>query len=197
MDLAVVLAALAGLAGAAIGGYATAYGARIGAQKSIEAVGVQVAQQSEAEHSHWVRENRRQACTDTLDAYVACTMSLVYCRAFMREGAELPAELINDASDKTDILTVIQSHLQLWGPERLVTLSGAMAEAAGELLHAIREWPAIYTTLDDSARSAHLEECAELASVIAGRRWAFVEDASRILGMANEPSSGPETTQAP
>lgn len=57
------------IGGAAIGGIAAARGARIGAETTARATARQVQDQAAANHAHWIRERRLEACRDLLGAY--------------------------------------------------------------------------------------------------------------------------------
>ncbi|NEB16192.1 hypothetical protein [Streptomyces coelicoflavus] len=182
--IAGVIAGVAGLVGAGIGGLATAYGARIGAQKSMEAVQVQVQRQSTAEHKHWVREQRRQVYTQVADAYADCAKAATRCFERMNERNAIPSDLMESLDSAVDGLTIMRGHIQLWGPPNLEGAVFLLTSEVAALQEEIQRWPAIYTTWDDSAMAEHSDRCNEQASRAIEATNSFLGAARRTLAEA-------------
>ncbi|WP_406429841.1 hypothetical protein OHA59_30350 [Streptomyces sp. NBC_01589] len=67
--IAALVAAGFGLAGTAVGGAAAVWGAKMGAERSAQAVKQQVQDQAAAEHAHWLRQQRSEAYEQFEDTY--------------------------------------------------------------------------------------------------------------------------------
>ncbi|GGV38852.1 hypothetical protein [Streptomyces spectabilis] len=118
--IAGLAAGIAGLIGAGVGGLATAYGARIGAQKTIEAAQTQVQAQSSVDHQQWVRDQRRQACTDVFDAFSRYVQVASSCGSCVRAARALPDDEMTELFAATRELLIVSGHLELWGPDEIV-----------------------------------------------------------------------------
>ncbi|MGW8765792.1 hypothetical protein ACWGN5_25145 [Streptomyces sp. NPDC055815] len=165
--LAAALAGIAGVVGAGIGGLATAYGARVGAQKTIEAVHTQVAHQASAEHEHWTREQRRQACDETVAAWMTFITQSVPCQGRISRDQDLSEEQFSALHEAFIALTIATAKLQLWGPDDLVSSARSMGSAAKQLHVAILRWPrALHggDAAESSATKAQVEACGTNAS---------------------------------
>jgi acetyl-CoA carboxylase carboxyltransferase component len=68
-----LVAGLIGLIGTGTGAAATAWAAKIGAIKNIEAARGQAQDQATHEHAHWLRQQRLVAYEGSLDAWDECT----------------------------------------------------------------------------------------------------------------------------
>ncbi|MFF4040670.1 hypothetical protein [Streptomyces sp. NPDC001816] len=179
---AAVFAGVAGLIGAGIGGLATAYGARIGAQKSIEAVGLQVQRQSAAEHGHWVREQRREVCVSFIDAFVRYAKGLVDCSKFVNTRTVVPSDTAADLSDSRNSLIILRGHLQLWGPQAVVDAAFALTDAVRATYDWVEEWYEILESGDESHIDSHIARDQELTTSLGAARLAFVATARDVLG---------------
>ncbi|MFF0735779.1 hypothetical protein ACFYVK_29675 [Streptomyces chartreusis] len=182
--IAGVIAGIAGLVGAGIGGLATAYGARIGAQKSMEAVQIQVQRQSAAEHEHWVRDHRRHVCTEITDAYAQCVPVVTQCFQRMDEQDAILPELMDSLVSAVDGLITIRGHAQLWGPQELEDAAFLLTSALNDLTEKIKLWPAIHATWDDSAMAELRDACGEEAERVTEARRSFLNTAYRTLAKA-------------
>ncbi|MEV1061762.1 hypothetical protein [Streptomyces sp. NPDC050263] len=179
--IAAVLAGVAGLAGAGIGGLATAYGARIGAQKSMEAVQVQVRKQSEAEHLHWAREQRRQTCIALTDTFGLFARSVVSCNAFIYDRRPLPLEEIDRITAEAQSLVIQRGHVELWGPLPLTEAATALTDAAEELRRSTQQWPAVLDRNHQSEMTRYIREHRSRVRPLKDLRVRFTSVAHRIL----------------
>ncbi|MGX5214852.1 hypothetical protein ACWKT3_40290 [Streptomyces violaceus] len=194
--IAAVVAGIAGIVGAGIGGFATAYGARIGAQKSMEAVQIQVQRQSAAEHEHWVRDHRRQVCTEITDAYAQCVPAVTQCFQQMDDQDAVSPELMDSLGNAVDDLITIRGHVQLWGPRELEDAAFQLTTALNELREKIELWPSIHTTWDDSAMAQHRDACGEQADRVTEARRSFLNAAYQTLAGTVNQGHGPQTAPA-
>jgi hypothetical protein len=179
--VAAALVGVAGLVGAAIGGLATAYGARIGAQKCIEAVGLQVQQQSAAEHAHWVREQRRQAATAFIDGFVAFAAAYARCSTSICAHAELTDDQARELSQTGNDLTIARGHLELWGPESVVRAADVLNATVDVARNWINEWDEVYQSGDSEEINTHASRATELANTLGQVRKGFVRAAREAL----------------
>ncbi|QIT44993.1 hypothetical protein [Streptomyces antibioticus] len=140
--IAGVIAGIAGLVGAGIGGFATAYGARVGAQKTIEAAQAQVSHQSTAEHAHWVREQRRQAYSDAMETHGTFITSLNVAVSQLSAAPPLSSETVTELQEKLVALGLAATRIHLWGPEEAVSKANTLARAAHRRLEALKGWSA-------------------------------------------------------
>ncbi|MFF9808639.1 hypothetical protein ACF1G5_26600 [Streptomyces coeruleorubidus] len=193
--VAAAFAGVAGLVGAVVGGFVTAYGARVGAQKSLEAVSLQVQHQSAAEHNKWVRDQRRQAYTLLLEAYLQYGKSVAACGRFIEKHAEVPTEVMKKCSDDTDALVAVSGHVDLWGPQELTTSAETLTGAAHDLLLVVEEWPDIHATQDASVMRSHTERIEELVEALGSQYLELVLKAQRVLSDQAEHDPGPQTAR--
>ncbi|MFC7905368.1 hypothetical protein [Streptomyces nigra] len=159
-----VIAGIAGLVGAGIGGLAS------------------VRHQSRAEHSHWVREQRRQAYGGIIDAYAVFTTSVQRCRTQMLLGRLPAAELTEQLLNELTALILVGAHPQLWGPDLMVERASALTSAAAQVYVVITEWPAVNGSGDRAAMARHLEKLASRNRDVAEARTSFVDGARMTLG---------------
>jgi hypothetical protein len=179
--IAGVIAGIAGLVGAGVGGLATAYGARIGAQKTIEAAQTQVAHQSAAEHRHWVRDQRREACATFLDRFGAFAMVAVDCASAVEHGRRLDEEHSRQLIDLTRQLIVANAQLQLWGPAPLTACAHELTSAASAFFYHLAEWEDVRTADDAESRRQHQQRCNDLWLAIPHKRNAFMDVSQNVL----------------
>ncbi|MFE3585312.1 hypothetical protein [Streptomyces vinaceus] len=130
--MAAVAAGIVGLLGAGIGGLATAYGARVGAQQTVEAARTQVDRQAAAEHLHWVREQRRQTYSDIMEADLVLTMTLQDCTSDLLRRSGLPGETVDRMQRELMILATTVTRAGMWGPDDLVTKAQDLIRSRGE-----------------------------------------------------------------
>ncbi|MFD7242443.1 hypothetical protein [Streptomyces massasporeus] len=176
--IAGVIAGIAGLLGAGVGGLATAYGARIGAQKTIEAAQTQVAQQSAAQHRQWLREQRRQACFALVDAFGTFARVAVDCATAVENEQALPEGHREELMDHTEQLVIEGAHMQLWGPPQLVAAIDDMSGEAIEFLALMTRWERIRRTGESPATLQHQEACED--------RWTAVKEARDAFMLASQ-----------
>ncbi|WP_030580432.1 hypothetical protein [Streptomyces globisporus] len=67
--IAALIAAAFGFLGTGVGGAAAVWGAKVGAERSAEAVRQQVQDQAAVEHAHWLRQQRLEAYEQFEDLY--------------------------------------------------------------------------------------------------------------------------------
>ncbi|MEU8870270.1 hypothetical protein AB0D24_03745 [Streptomyces javensis] len=176
--IAAVFAGVAGLVGAGIGGLATAYGARIGAHKTIEAAQTQVQHQSAAEHRHWVREQRRQACSDAADAWAPFADASVLCTVKIHRGSAAPQEAIDVLGRSIVDLNKRCARFQLWGPDELIEAAMNLVQTAMTADASVRAWQQVLEEGDQDAIHAWQTEHAGVALQI-GSAWAVFMDVAR------------------
>ncbi|MFG2954835.1 hypothetical protein ACGF5O_14015 [Streptomyces sp. NPDC048291] len=103
--IAALIAAGFGLVGAAVGGAAAVWGARIGAERSAQAVKQQVQDQAAVEHAHWIRQQRLEAYEGFEDTYAQLA------RLVGRVGRDIP-----EAPDLLRILARCCARIEILGP---------------------------------------------------------------------------------
>ncbi|MFF3581672.1 hypothetical protein [Streptomyces mirabilis] len=179
--IAAALAGVAGLVGAGIGGLATAYGARVGAQKALESVQMQVQQQAAAEHSHWLRDHRRQACSDITVAWTQMVTPVAACLSPIREGEALHDDRLIALEPTADALANACTLTSLWGPDRLIAATSKLREASSDLAIAIARWNAIQETGDQTAIDTQQRLCVTLRDDFADAHGQFVHTSRTVL----------------
>ncbi|MES5819063.1 hypothetical protein [Streptomyces sp. RG80] len=115
--MAALLAGAGALIGALLGAVASYRGAKIGAERALEATLAQVERQALAEHAHWAREHRRTAWIEALDAAAIAVRTIDEMAAHCRRGEGIPRELPARARDSATVLSRGAIHLSVWGPE--------------------------------------------------------------------------------
>ncbi|MFF9329443.1 hypothetical protein ACF1AY_32585 [Streptomyces sp. NPDC014776] len=140
--VAAVIAGVAGLVGAGFGGLATAYGARVGAQKTIEAARAQVVHQSVAEHAHWVRDQRRQVYSDLAKQHAAFTIASLDSKITLVKGHPLPDDMRDRLRGYVKALGELHALAPLWGPDDVVLKATKLSVTAGRKLDALSAWSA-------------------------------------------------------
>ncbi|MFJ8662265.1 hypothetical protein [Streptomyces sp. NPDC093795] len=181
--LAAALAGIAGVVGAGIGGLATAYGARVGAQKTIEAVHVQVAHQASAEHEQWTREHRRQACDETVSAWMRFYSVSVECQGRVSRDQAVSEEQFTALHEAFIALTIAAAKLQLWGPDNLVSSARNLSSAAQHLHVATLGWPGAVQSGDAAEVSATKEQVAACNRNASAAWHSFASTAHTTLGV--------------
>jgi hypothetical protein len=168
--IAAVVAGVAGLVGAGIGGLATAYGARIGAQKTIEAAQTQVQHQATAEHGHWVREQRRQVCSNIVSAWSAFMSPAGRCYIAIKSSEAIPQEEVLALHERLLELNDANAAPQLWGPDELVLAAQAVAASSMRMHRCALRWHDALDGGDQAAIEAH-QATAETVLEEARRAW--------------------------
>lgn len=125
-----LVAGLIGLIGTGIGAAATAWAAKIGATKNIEAVHGQVQDQAANEHSHWLRQQRLASYEGFLDAWDACTRKRKDLAQTMADSQHdaLRAELRQSALHMMERAR----HISLLGPEEVSQAAEVISKATQE-----------------------------------------------------------------
>ncbi|WP_327346333.1 hypothetical protein [Streptomyces europaeiscabiei] len=178
-----VIAGLAGLVGAVFGGMTTAYGARVGAQKTIEAVHAQADRQSISEHQQWVREQRRLACVSFIDAFGVYALATSKLSTAIEEGNDIHADSAMEASGAHRALVVAKGHSQLWGPDSLNQAAHRVTRATAQLLSVIGHWHASYDEISSDRKAELQRQCLTANEELKQARWAYVEAAQFKLSL--------------
>ncbi|MFH9988447.1 hypothetical protein [Streptomyces luteogriseus] len=155
--IAGVIAGIAGLVGAGVGGLATAYGARIGAQKTLEAAHAQVERQSTAEHLHWMRDHRRQAYDDVMASYASFLAVMANLVGELLQGRPLPSDGRQRLREHFLALVETSARVDLWGPREAQAHAQALREAAVDVNTALTGWS--HALRED--RTSDASRCAE------------------------------------
>ncbi|WP_158727313.1 hypothetical protein [Streptomyces sp. NRRL S-31] len=139
--VAAVVAGLAGTMGALAGAMAGVRGARLGALKAVEAARLQVEDQAQAEHRHWVREQRRQAYTRTSHLYVEVLHNLRACADALSQGQrDLAAERQALTNRAVIDLQIAVFDLRLWGPPEIVAVAKDLRRSANRAFDVLVRW---------------------------------------------------------
>ncbi|MGW5047173.1 hypothetical protein [Streptomyces griseoluteus] len=178
--IAGLLAGIAGLVGAGIGGLATAYGARVGATKTLEAAQTQARQQSVAEHRHWVRDRRSTVCTGVSDSLRTYTEVAHRYLAEVLEG-QLPLDADTTALQAaTNQLTYSAGQADLWGPDEVASKAQQVASQGQRMTALLRRWHEIVNQ-GEVERVAHQQACASQWLPLTDARMDFMPTARRML----------------
>jgi hypothetical protein len=158
--MAALLAGVGALAGSSLGALAAWRGARIGAQKAVEAVQVQVEGQYQAEHRHWAREERKNSWMAALKAARLAVTALHDMERDLRQG-RIPAagsrSAITDAAP--DIATGVVE-LSVWGPDEGAEACAELHAKIVEQTEAVLAWE----TAVSQGREATQEQEAYVAA---------------------------------
>ncbi|WP_128146072.1 MULTISPECIES: hypothetical protein [unclassified Streptomyces] len=152
-----VIAGIAGLVGAGVGGLATAYGARIGAQKTLEAAQTQVERQATAEHAHWVREQRRQVYSAVVELEAAHTIAINGYQVQLERGDTPTTEQLHGLEDRYNRIAEVIACAHLWGPYELATKATLLRSAIAEEISSLVDW----CLAIDEGRTGELHGCAQ------------------------------------
>ena len=180
--LAGLLAGIAGLIGTGVGGLATAYGARIGANKTLEAAHAQVEAQSGAEHGHWVREQRRQACSDVVDTYGVFMLSLNRVTDKVWDHVQPTDGDFEAVKNDARNFYLAGGRLSLWGPDDLVTLCRPIRAAVESLYSLAFDSYDVVASADATAIDSHFDACRVKADMARAALAKFMDTARTILG---------------
>lgn len=179
--LAGLLAGIAGLIGTGVGGLATAYGARIGADKTLEAAHAQVEAQSDAEHDHWVREQRRQACSDIVDAYGTFMLSLNRVTDQVWDRVQPTDSDLEAVKNDARNFYLAGERLSLWGPDELVARFRPIRTAVEDLHSLAFDSCDVVASADESVMNGHFDACRVKADSAKAGRAEFMNTARIIL----------------
>ncbi|MGW5284644.1 hypothetical protein ACWERI_35260 [Streptomyces collinus] len=179
--IAAVLAGVAGLVGAGIGGLTTAYGARVGAQKSIEAVQVQVDRQAASEHEHWVRDQRKQVCNDIATAWTAFFYTSAPCMGNVASRQPVTDEQLTALDTAYQAVAVACHQLIMWGPDDLTVSAELLSRACLGINSNARIWPQILTSAQESAISGHMAAAEEASRALSSALARYVTKARATL----------------
>ncbi len=150
--MAALLAGVGGLVGSSVGALAAWRGARIGAQKAVEAVRVQVKGQSEAEHQHWAREERKTSWMTSLKAARQVTGTLHNVERGLRQGQGPSAEARSTIADEMSTLAAGVVELSVWGPDEGADACGELHTKIFEQVEAVMNWGGAIAQGRDTAR---------------------------------------------
>jgi membrane protease subunit (stomatin/prohibitin family) len=179
--IAAAFAGVAGLVGAGIGGLATAYGARVGAQKALQAVQMQVQQQAAAEHSHWLRDQRRQVCSDITAAWAQVVMPSARCLSRIEQGQAIHDDTLHALGSHIDALADACAPIPLWGPDHLIARTTELREASSDFAIAIARWNDVREAGDQAAINAQQQLCETLKDDFASAHGRFLSAARTVL----------------
>ncbi|MFI5807530.1 hypothetical protein [Streptomyces sp. NPDC051561] len=193
-----LVAGMSGLIGAVVGGLATAYGARIGAQKTIEATHIQAERQSTDQQRRWILDQRSQVCSDVLASHASFRTTAINWVATLRGGNPLAEEEYLRFQGQFVELVEVSARADLWGPQYLVDNSRALLKAAGAEFSALVEWSAATREGRASDITAVTQQYGAARDAIQAARSAFIETAGRALQISNDsPMTARETLQGP
>jgi hypothetical protein len=176
--VAVLIAGLAGMAGALGGAVAGAIGAvrgaRIGAEKTAETTRQQVKDQAMVEHGHWLRQQRQAAYS----AFIAATQEVeAAADAAMVSTPGSQSQTKRDAlREEIHKLNDASSQVTVLGPE-------SMIEAAGRVFHGLMRLQAALSAGDLVAEFTqnHQDRIDEAWDMFVEARQFFQDSARRVL----------------
>ncbi|MFG2651260.1 hypothetical protein [Streptomyces sp. NPDC048436] len=162
-EIAAIVTGAFGLVGVAIGGAAAAWGARTGAERTARATHQQVRDQADAEHAHWLRQQRLEAYEGFMRGY----------DGFARVASESlrAAEERRSRSDQSGR----EAHLSESLP------SASEVDAMGAQVRAMEEHAARISVVGPSS----MDECAAQLARAAGLEH------QRYAGLRERPSNEP------
>ncbi|GAA1522288.1 hypothetical protein GCM10009730_32770 [Streptomyces albidochromogenes] len=131
-----LIAGMAGLVGAVLGGYIAKQGAVAGARATAEATARQVELQGRNELAHWIRQERRAAYGEVVRAYSVLANQLAAYRVAVGRGTALD-DLSDQVDDARNALVIACSSTHLFGPEAVWDAAYALRSTAqqGVLAH--------------------------------------------------------------
>lgn len=183
-----LIAGVAGLVGAVFGGLSTAYGARVGARRAIEAIHVQADRQAISEHQQWAREQRRQAAVAVTDAFGTYANTVTRLGQAISAGRDIAADSATSASEAHRSLVITKGHLELWGPDALELSAHRLTRATSKLLSVIANWHASYEELSTTQKTEFQRQCVAALEEMAHARGHYVDSVRVAL------SVGPAST---
>ncbi|MGX1886630.1 hypothetical protein [Streptomyces sp. NPDC055287] len=126
-----LIAGIAGLLGAVLGGYIAKQGALAGAKATAEATARQVELQGRNELAHWIRQERRAAYGEVVRAYSVLANLLAAYRVAVGRGTALD-DLSSQVDDARNALIIACSSTHLFGPEAVWDAAYDMRSTAQE-----------------------------------------------------------------
>lgn len=145
------------IVGAVVGGIAATRGARIGAETTARATIEQARAQEEAQHQHWLRDERKRAASTLLEAYDHFTIAASNVTRMF--DLEIPASSdiwTNYAESMSDIRKAYFP-VRLLGPTRVHLAARELWQAIEDYHDGIQEWGDGITTASDETRAAWRE----------------------------------------
>lgn len=210
--LAAVIAGAFGLVGAAVGGAAAAWGARVGAEKTALATRQQVRDQAEAEHAHWLRQQRLEAYEGFLSAFEAHSrifLASYHARETRRSHVDsegdraqllasmLTPEEIEAFGDAAQTMRERATRISIVGPPRVEECAERLVRAAYHDYDRYREQRRIAELENPSQRDlwAMINAFADFEDIraIPTRREQFLTAVGQVLG--SPPGFGRPITQ--
>ncbi|MET7719057.1 hypothetical protein [Streptomyces sp. NPDC005407] len=175
--VAALIAAGFGVLGTVVGGAAAVWGAKIGAERSAQAVKQQVKDQAAAEHAHWLRQQRLEAYERFDDNYSQLSRLVVRIEGDISSAPDLIRDLAR-CSSRIDILGPLEVSF------RAVQIATALGVRIAEL-HMLRR-------MESGGDGESSEEYSQLVSQLrdendAANRWdeyhrGFVQAAQKVMG---------------
>ncbi|MFD5317884.1 hypothetical protein [Streptomyces sp. NPDC127098] len=182
--IAAVLAGITGLLGAAIGGFAAAWGARIGAETAARASAQQVRDQAQVDHDHWLRGQRLEAWRALLARYdeyaiVASNMTRVL-EGEISGSSGIGAEFGGKAHELTQAYFLVR----LLGPDTVREAALQLRRGVQDHFDCVNEWTDVLLGMDGRAVAALQAEEEELRNRLGALHDALVEQVTGNLASA-------------
>lgn len=194
MDQGIVALATAGvgligaIGGAAIGGLAAARGARIGAETAARATARQVQDQAAAEHLHWLRERRLEACRDYLALYDEYARAAgTYSRLLDGDQGSIGASELGNMGPATSALLKAYFQIRLLGPDALRQAALQIQRVQQDHFDAMLEWRSAFLAEDDQAVTETRARQEALRSQLVEAHDAFLTAVNRSIAAVAEP----------
>ncbi|MDT0479803.1 hypothetical protein [Streptomyces doebereineriae] len=182
--LAALLAGAGALIGALVGAVASFRGARIGAERALEAVLAQVQQQALAEHAHWAREHRKTAWIQALDEAANAVGALEEMASRCRRGEGIPGDLVERVRNANTVLSRGAIHLNVWGPEAGAAACVTLHSKTQHQFRAVLDWARAVASSGDTEAAARAYEDANAARLDAYTTLLYLARAALRDGMA-------------
>ena len=195
--IAAAFAGVAGLLGAAIGGFAAVWGARVSAETTARATAQQVRDQAEVDHGQWLREQRLVAYRNLLVAYdkysaVASALS----RDLEPGTSSSPGPESLSVGGAADAVTQAYNEVRLVGPDDVRDAAEGLWGAVYE--HSARlgtQQGAFFLGNDGEERVAReesersMERCGSAHRALVAAVTHVVEGRPAVPGVASVPNS--------
>lgn len=182
---AAVMAGVAGLLGAGVGGYFAMRGAQAGARTTAEAIAEQVERQAANEHAHWIRQERRQAFREIVAAYSEVAERLVQVRKAISREAPTEA-LVASAEEACNQLATACGSIAMIATDQVWRAAARLHRAVDESVRAHREL-ALRSTPTGSPSRARLAAQVATANRSMGDRYKDFSRACYEALFRNEP----------
>ncbi|MFE3905668.1 hypothetical protein ACFXPY_36685 [Streptomyces sp. NPDC059153] len=152
--MAALVAGVAGMAGAVAGGVGAVIGARVGANKAIRAVELQVRGQADAEHRHWIRQQRQVVLMEALDRIYEIHAAFGQARADYQVGRPVEVDRFDRLQQDLDAFARLVGRLGVWGLQELREVGRELHSKAAATYRALIVWhEARKAGLDDETPS--------------------------------------------